>query len=92
MRALAARARGTLPQHGGIPQHSGMQSQPAGLSAREIEVLRLIASGKGNREIAARLFISPHTVANHVHRILAKTGSANRTEAASFAIRRQLQA
>ena len=104
MRALAARALGTLPAHGGIPQHggdhrhsgmpqhSGIQSQPAGLSAREIEVLRLIASGKGNREIAARLFISPHTVANHVHRILSKTGSANRTEAASFAIRRQLQA
>ena len=63
---------------------------PAGLSAREAQVLRLVASGLENREIAKRLFLSPNTVANHIRSILAKTGSANRTEAAAFAIRNGL--
>ncbi len=63
---------------------------PAGLSEREAQVLRLVASGLGNRAIGARLFVSPNTVANHVHAILDKTGSANRTEAAAFAIRHGL--
>jgi DNA-binding CsgD family transcriptional regulator len=59
---------------------------PAGLSQREVEVLRLIAAGKSNREIAEELFISPNTVANHVRNILTKTDTANRAEAAAFAI------
>ncbi len=59
---------------------------PAGLSQREVEVLRLIAAGKSNREIAKELFISPNTVANHVRNILTKTDTANRAEAAAFAI------
>lgn len=63
-----------------------VRAAPAGLSEREAQVLRLIASGLGNREIAERLFVSPNTVANHVRAILDKTGSANRTEAAAFAI------
>ena len=63
---------------------------PAGLSAREAQVLRLVATGKGNRQIAAELFVSPNTVANHVRSILAKPGSANRTEAAAFAMRNAL--
>lgn len=63
---------------------------PAGLSRREVDVLQLIAGGKGNREIAERLFVSPNTVANHVRSILAKTNSANRTEAAAFAVRNAL--
>jgi DNA-binding CsgD family transcriptional regulator/tetratricopeptide (TPR) repeat protein len=63
---------------------------PAGLSAREAQVLELVASGLGNREIAKRLFLSPNTVANHIRAILAKTESANRTEAAAFAIRNGL--
>jgi DNA-binding CsgD family transcriptional regulator/tetratricopeptide (TPR) repeat protein len=67
-------------------------SYPAGLSAREAQVLRLVASGLGNREIAERLFVSPNTVANHIRAILAKTDSANRTEAAAFAIRNGMTA
>jgi DNA-binding CsgD family transcriptional regulator len=63
---------------------------PAGLSRREMEVLELIAAGKGNREIAEQLFVSPHTVANHVRSILNKTNCANRTEAAAFALRNAL--
>ena len=48
-------------------------------------MLRLIASGKRNREIAEELFISPNTVANHVRNILAKTASHNRAAAAGYA-------
>jgi DNA-binding CsgD family transcriptional regulator len=58
---------------------------PAGLTAREREVLRLLAEGLLNREIAERLVISENTAANHVRSILAKTGSGNRTQAAMFA-------
>ena len=63
---------------------------PAGLSGREAQVLRLVAVGKGNRQIARELFVSPNTVANHVRSILSKTRSANRTEAAAFAIHHDL--
>lgn len=64
--------------------------QPDGLSAREIDVLRQVARGLSNREIGADLFISEHTVANHVRSILRKTASANRTEATAYAYRRNL--
>jgi DNA-binding CsgD family transcriptional regulator len=58
-----------------------------GLSARERDVLRLVARGMSNREIGATLFISEHTTASHVRNILRKTGCANRTEAAAYAHR-----
>jgi DNA-binding NarL/FixJ family response regulator len=58
---------------------------PGGLTPRELEVLRLVARGASNREVGQALFISEHTAANHVRSILAKTGCANRTEAAAFA-------
>jgi NarL family two-component system response regulator LiaR len=60
------------------------------LSPREIEVLRLMASGKSNQEIAETLFISRNTVSTHVRDILTKTGCANRTEAAAYAMRHGL--
>jgi DNA-binding CsgD family transcriptional regulator len=63
---------------------------PHGLSEREAEVLRFVAAGLSNREIATALSISENTAANHVKSILRKTGCANRTEAASFATRRGL--
>ena len=63
---------------------------PDGLSARELDVLRLIARGRSNREIGATLFISEHTAANHVRSILRKTACANRTEATAYAYRRGL--
>jgi DNA-binding CsgD family transcriptional regulator len=63
---------------------------PAGLTGREVEVLRLIAAGQSNRAIAQALFISPNTVLRHVSNIFAKTGVANRAEAAAYAIRQGL--
>ena len=63
---------------------------PDGLSAREVEVLRLIAAGKSNREIADALVISLYTVYRHVNHIFAKTGVANRAAAATYAHRHGL--
>ena len=56
-----------------------------GLSRRELEVLRLIAAGKSNRDIAAALVISEHTVARHVHNIFTKLGVSSRAGATAFA-------
>jgi DNA-binding CsgD family transcriptional regulator/pimeloyl-ACP methyl ester carboxylesterase len=58
---------------------------PSGLSEREAEVLRLLAAGRSNQQIADELFISVNTVSHHLRNIFAKTGTGNRTEAASFA-------
>jgi NarL family two-component system response regulator YdfI len=57
------------------------------LTPREIEVLRMMAEGLGNKEIAARLGISDHTVKFHISSILAKTGASTRTEAVTLGIR-----
>jgi DNA-binding NarL/FixJ family response regulator len=62
------------------------------LSQREVEVLRLLAAGRSNRDIADDLYISLNTVATHVRNILTKTGTANRTEAAAYAMRHGLRA
>ncbi|MHB8576174.1 MAG: helix-turn-helix transcriptional regulator, partial [Dehalococcoidia bacterium] len=66
------------------------RSYPAGLSAREVEVLRLVAAGKSNQEIAGLLVVSLRTVTFHVTNILTKTGCSNRTEATAYAHRVQL--
>jgi DNA-binding NarL/FixJ family response regulator len=60
------------------------------LTPRESEVLQMLASGLGNKEIAAKLGISEHTVKFHVASILGKLGAASRTEAVSLGIRRGL--
>jgi DNA-binding CsgD family transcriptional regulator len=63
---------------------------PQPLTPREIEVLKLVAEGRSNREIGERLHTSRHTVANQIHSILTKTGCANRVEAVTWATRRDL--
>jgi DNA-binding NarL/FixJ family response regulator len=63
-------------------------SLPAGLSAREAEVLALIVKGHGNKQIAYQLGIAEHTVKNHVKSILSKLSVDDRTQAATAAIQR----
>jgi len=84
MPALLGRIRGLLPAGPAAVR------LPDGLSAREGEILRLVAQGRSNREIGRTLHISEHTAANHIRSILRKTGCANRTEAASYAHTRGL--
>ena len=55
------------------------------MTARELDVLRLVAQGLSSRDIAERLYLSPRTVEKHVERLLAKTGAANRTALAALA-------
>lgn len=97
--ALRAVASGLLVLH---PAHAN-EGQPAGsaptraldelaepLTRREVEVLQMLAAGLSNKEIAARLNISEHTVKFHVASILGKLGAGSRTEAVSLGIRRGL--
>jgi ATP/maltotriose-dependent transcriptional regulator MalT len=63
---------------------------PAGLTAREAEVLRLVAAGKTNRDIAVELVISEHTVARHLQNMFAKLGVSSRAAATAYAFEHEL--
>jgi DNA-binding NarL/FixJ family response regulator len=67
------------------PGRSSPAPLPDGLTQREAEILTLIAQGLTNPEIAARLFLSNHTVKTHISRIFAKTGSRDRVAAIGYA-------
>jgi DNA-binding CsgD family transcriptional regulator/tetratricopeptide (TPR) repeat protein len=90
-RAAAAMVRRRMRDLGfrAIPRgpRPATRSDPAGLTAREREVLTLLAEGLPNREISARLFISERTVDHHVSAVLAKIGVTSRAEAARAAAR-----
>jgi DNA-binding CsgD family transcriptional regulator len=88
IQALARGAR--IRQAGAQAGHKPAAATPLGLTAREFEVLRLVADGRSNPEIAARLFISAKTASVHVSNILAKIGVASRGEAAAAAHRLHL--
>ena len=77
-----------------VPRGKSRQSRdhPAGLTARQAEVLELLDEGLSNAEIADRLFVSPRTVENHVSAVLAKLDSTTRDEAVSAAKERNLLA
>jgi HD-GYP domain-containing protein (c-di-GMP phosphodiesterase class II) len=66
------------------------RERPAGLTAREVEVLQLLARGLSNKDIAERLVISPKTVGSHVEHIYAKIGTSSRAAAGLFAIQHGL--
>jgi DNA-binding NarL/FixJ family response regulator len=63
---------------------------PAGLTQREVEVLRLLAQGLSNKEIASRLVITPKTAANHVEHIYTKIDASSRAAASLFAMKHGL--
>ena len=87
--ALAARARIDVgPESDALTP--AREAPPAGLTARELEVLRLVAVGRTNRQIAAELFITETSAGLHVSNILSKLGVANRSEAAAVAHRLSL--
>jgi HD-GYP domain-containing protein (c-di-GMP phosphodiesterase class II)/DNA-binding CsgD family transcriptional regulator len=73
----------------GVPV-SARREWPMGLSKREVEVLRLMATGLSNREIGRRLFISARTAEHHVQHIYAKIGASTRASAAMFAMEHDL--
>ena len=64
--------------------------RPAGLTAREVDVLRLVVQGLSSRQVANELVISPKTVRNHVEHIYAKTGVSSRAQASLFAVQHGL--
>jgi len=76
-------------RHGATSQETDVGPEER-LSARELDVLRLIARGLENAEIAETLAISPRTAKNHVSNILAKLGMPSRVQAAIYAVRRGL--
>jgi ATP/maltotriose-dependent transcriptional regulator MalT len=69
---------------------TGVETPPHGLSSRELEVLRLLARGLSNREIASELVISQHTVARHVQNIFRKLDVGSRSAAGAFAFEHDL--
>jgi NarL family two-component system response regulator YdfI len=79
---------GIHPELGNLAQLSPAEH----LTAREVEVLRLVALGQGNKEVAAQLNVSEHTVKFHVSSVLAKLGARSRTEAVTIGILRGLVA
>jgi two-component system, NarL family, response regulator YdfI len=100
MAAVQAAATGLIALHPDAYDHllsqirSGVRPELAFpdpiLSPREIEILRMIAEGLGNKEIASKLCISDHTVKFHISSIFSKLGAANRAEAVTLGIRQGL--
>ena len=91
-------ARSVFQELGAVPDLARAQelswkaaAKPAGgLTARELEVLRLVATGKTNRSIAADLFLSEKTVARHVSNIFSKLGLSSRAAATAYAYEHDL--
>ena len=88
-------ARRTFADLGAVPAEREVTqlmqpAAPGGLTAREVEVLRLVARGRSNNEIAAELVVSEKTVARHLSNIFSKLDVSSRTAAAAFAFEHDL--
>ena len=89
-RAIGPGRAADLPDDEARPEPPAAAALPGGLSAREIEVLRLVASGLTNADVARSLFLSTRTVDWHLSSIYTKLGVHSRTEATRFAVTHQL--
>jgi DNA-binding NarL/FixJ family response regulator len=85
-RALASSSSSTVSPTSAAAEVSGTAAYPDGLTQREAEVLRHIATGQSNREIAERLFISEATVKTHVNNIFSKANLRDRAQAVVYAL------
>ena len=94
LRWSSTRPASAFEQLGAAPDLARLDSltgaAPHGLSARELEVLRHVAAGKTNRQIAEELVVSEHTVARHLQNIFTKLGVSSRTAATAFAFEHHL--
>jgi len=84
-RAMLREAGVPVPRRAAAQEGVPEQLRTAGVTTRELDVLRLIAEGQSNKDVAAALYLSPRTVEKHVERLLLKTGAPNRTALAAFA-------
>jgi DNA-binding CsgD family transcriptional regulator len=89
-RAVFERLGAALDAKAAADQLGDASELPGGLSARELEVLRLVAAGKTNREIAAAMIISEHTVSRHLQNIFRKLDVSSRAAATAFAFEHAL--
>jgi DNA-binding CsgD family transcriptional regulator len=78
--------RAGLHQRRSVADDLPQALQRAGLTAREIDVLRLLVTGLSNREIAAQLYLSPRTVEKHVEHLMTKTAAHGRAQLAAYAV------
>ena len=90
--ALAARggSKTISAESPATPQAKSPPTYPAGLTAREVEVLRLVAQGFTNTQVAAQLVVSPRTVNFHLTSIYSKIGVSSRNAATRYAIEQHL--
>lgn len=84
-RALLAQAGAPAPRRGRGESAVPVRLRALGITSRELDVLKLVAEGMSNRQIAERLYLSPRTVENHVATLLRRTGTDSRARLATFA-------